>query len=331
MSDALTPENIEALMTTVGGEARAAGGGATPFVAYDFKRPNRVSQDQMRSLHNLHERLARNLGLSFSTLLGQATDVAVVSVAQLTYEEFVGCLPSPTCFTVIGVGDTMPGLAAEIGLETIFPIVERMLGGRGAHHSVRRELTEIEWGLADRVFGMVLQEYRRVWGPVEDLDFRICARESTPSRAQLVGPSEMIVVVILRMEFGDVSGTMSIGFPFASLEPLLRKLDAGGRLARETELPNDDSAHAMRSHLGRARVRVGANLGDARIAVRNLMNLREGDILRLNVSVHDEIGVAVNGIDKLAARPVSRAGMKAVRITRAGNGGPESRPPERTT
>src|SRR5262245_46257858 len=197
MSDALTPEGIEAWMTTVRAQASAAAGEWSPFVAYDFKRPNRVSQDQIRSLHRLHETLARNLGFSFSTLLRLIADVAVVSVSQLTYEEFVGSLPCPTCFAVIGAGDQKARLAAEIGLDTIFPIVDRMLGGRGTPGSPKRELTEVEWALADRVLATVLQEYRRAWQPVQDLDFHIGARESTPSRAQLVGPNEPIVLVIV--------------------------------------------------------------------------------------------------------------------------------------
>lgn len=317
MSDALTPEDIEALMTTVDA-APAVEGEAPPFVAYNFKRPNRVSQDQMRSLQRLHETLARSLEFSFSTLVRQITDVSVVSVVQLTYEEFLGSLPSPTCFTVVGIGDQKSSLAIEISLDTIFPIVDRLLGGRGTKLSARRELTELEWALADRALSVLLAEYRKVWRPVQDLDFRPHARESNPSHAQLVGPNELVVLVILRVEFGELSGTINIGFPFVSLEPLLQKLNLRNWLVQDLEQPGDDSARAMRAHLGRVQLRVGANLGDARIPVRSLMALREGDVLRLNVSVHDEIGIVVNGIEKFAARPVSRAGMKAVRITRAG-------------
>ncbi len=322
LSDALTPDEIEALMTTVAGglaEGAVATGGA---VVYNFKKPNRVSQEQMRSLHRLHETHARSLEFAFSTLFRQITDVAVVSVVQLTYEEFLGSLPSPTCFAVIGINDHKSSLALEIDLDTIFPIIDRLLGGRGTKLTTKRELTELEWALADRVVGVLLDEYRKVWRPVRDLEFHVQVRESNPSHTQLVGPNELVVLIILRVEFGGISGTMNVCFPFVSLEPLLQKLDLRNWLVQEAEEASDESARAMRAHLDRVPVRVEAHLGDARISVRHLVGLREGHLLRLNVSVHDEIGLFVNGIEKFAARPVSRAGMKAVRVTRAAKGAP---------
>jgi flagellar motor switch protein FliM len=320
LSDALTPDEIDALMSTVAdglAESESAQGAA---VVYNFKKPNRVSQEQMRSLHRLHETHARSLEFAFSTLLRQRADVSVVSVVQLAYEEFLGSLPTPTCFSVIGIHDHKSSFALEIDLDTIFPIIDRLLGGRGAKSTTKRELTELEWTLADRVVGVLLGEYRKAWRPVRDMDFHVHVRESNPTHAPMVGPNEPALLVILRVEFGAISGTMNICFPLVTLEPLLEDLDPKNWLARQIEESSEDCAASMRAHVDRARLRVAAHLGDARISVRDLVGLREGDLLRLGVSVHDEIGIFVNGIEKLAARPVSRAGMKAVRITRAARG-----------
>lgn len=321
MSDALTPADIEALMSSVAGELTGVEETDDSVVPYSFKRPNRVSQEQIRSLHSLHETLARNLEFSFSTLLRQITDVSIVSVMQLTYEEFLQSLPSPACLCLISDKELKSSLAVEIGLDTAYPMIDRLLGGQGGKASIRRELTDLEWEILRVLVEAFTEEYGKMWRPVRELNLKLRERESNPHQVQLVGPNEVVVLVVMKLEFGGVSGMMTICFPFVSLEPLIQKLNLRNWLAAEGRGAADGSAALMREHAGRIRVRIGANLGVARIPMKTLLDLEEGDVIRLDVSVEEEIGVTVNGVRKLAARPVSHAGMKAVRITRAGADG----------
>ncbi len=321
MSDALTPAEIEVLMSTVAENAPESNAATTGAVSYSFKRPNRVSQEQIRSLHSLHEGLARNLEFRFSTLVRQLTDVSIVSVMQLTYEEFLQSMASPACICLLSDKELKSNIALDIGLDTVFPMIDRILGGRGVRGTVRREPTELEWSIVRRVAEAFLDEYNKMWRPVRELNVTFRAHESNPHQAQIVGPNEVVVLVVMKIEFGDVSGMLTVCFPFVSLEPLLQKLNLRTWLLGEGQNAGDESAAWMRSHIGRVRLQIGANLGTTRVPVRALLDLKEGDVLRLDVSVEDEIAIVVNGLKKLTARPVSRSGTKAVRITGVGQDG----------
>jgi flagellar motor switch protein FliM len=326
MSDALTPADIEALMDTVSGGLAGEGSMDESVIAYSFKRPNRVSQEQIRSLHSLHESLARNLEFSFSTLLRQITDISIVSVMQLTYEEFLQSLPSPACLCLFADKELKSNIALEVGLDTVFPMIDRLLGGKGGKATIRRELTELEWTILRPVVDAFLDEYSKMWRPVRDLSFKVRANESNPHQVQLVGPNEVVVLIVMKIEVGELNGMMTVCFPFVALEPLVQRLNLRNWLATDLREARDEGASPMRMHLGRFPMRIGAYLGGTRIPMRSLIGLKAGDVLRLDVSLDDEIAVVVNGVRKLAGRPVSHAGTKAVRITRPGAADSESHP-----
>ena len=99
---------------------------------YDFKRPERVSRDQLRALETLHEVFARNLQASLSGALRTIVNVKVETVDQLTYSEFIMSLPNPTCFNLISCAPLEGNIILEINPSTVFPIIDRLLGGQTA-------------------------------------------------------------------------------------------------------------------------------------------------------------------------------------------------------
>lgn len=126
--------------------AEVAGSEAT---LYNFRRPDRVSKEQIRSLHFLHDRFARNVATSLSAYLRSATDVNVVSVEQFTYSEFLMSLPDPTAFYALSL-QPIDGLGAlELNPSIAFAMIDRMLGGTGRPPSLSRALTEIEQNVVD--------------------------------------------------------------------------------------------------------------------------------------------------------------------------------------
>jgi flagellar motor switch protein FliM len=316
MSDALRFEEIEAALSP-----EAAGPAAVDdIVPYSFKRPRRVAQDQMRTLSGLHENLVRRLEFSFGTLLRQITDVSLVSVIQLTYEEFLGSLSNPTCFTTFGIKETTSKLAVEMGLDIVFAMIERLLGGRGGSSGPGRELTELEWTIVRRVLSTIATDYEDAWRPIKNLEFVALENESNPHQAQFLGPNEPVIVVMINLKVGEVAGILHICFPFVSLKPLLHTLKPKTWLEAEESGTAENEVTWMRRHASRALVRLSANIVGAKISMRNLLALRPGDVLRLGVPLEQDVSVAVNGLVKLGARAVSRSGRKAIRLTRVDGG-----------
>src|SRR5215204_3757783 len=134
---------------------------------YDFKRPERVGKEQMRSLQTMHEAFGRNFGAALSALLRTIVELKLTSVDQLTYSEFVFSLENPTCFNLISAEPLEGSLMLDINPSILYPIIDRLLGGgKEAGTIARRPLTEIELRLVGRITGLFLQELKHAWKDV---------------------------------------------------------------------------------------------------------------------------------------------------------------------
>lgn len=132
--------------------------------AYDFKRPERVSKEQMRSIQTLHESLARGFGAAFSGLLRTMIEVNLVSVDQLTYSEFIFGLDNPSCFSVLSIAPLEGNWVLDIAPALSYAIIDRMLGGDpNPDEAVRRPLTDIENRLIGRVVRLFLDQLTETW------------------------------------------------------------------------------------------------------------------------------------------------------------------------
>src|SRR6476619_1545356 len=136
---------------------------------YDFKRPERVGKEQMRSLQTMHEGFGRNFGAALSALLRTIVELKLTSVDQLTYSEFVFSLENPTCFNLINAPPLEGQLILDINLSLLYPIIDRLLGGSSEHSpTIRRPLTEIELRLVGRITDLFLAELKHAWENVID-------------------------------------------------------------------------------------------------------------------------------------------------------------------
>src|SRR5262249_13571727 len=145
----------------------------TAVSAYNFRRPEVVSKEQIRSLHLLHDRFARNATTSLAAYLRTITELSVVSVEQFSYAEFLMALPDPTAFYAVGLPpfDTLGALELNPGVA--FTIVDRMLGGTGQTPPPDRALTEIEQNVVDSIVKLVLEHLTETWRGVADIRFQI--------------------------------------------------------------------------------------------------------------------------------------------------------------
>jgi len=178
----LSQEEIDALLLAAAGpgssDARASQGYDPTVTRYNFRRPDRVSKEQLRSLHFLHDRYAINLSSSLSAFLRTITEVSIVSVEQFAYSEFLMSLPDPTAFysftmpPVEGVG------ALEINPSIAFTMVDRMLGGTGQTPAPNRALTEIEQNVLDSVVKLLLEHLTEAWRAIAEMQFKLHDRET---------------------------------------------------------------------------------------------------------------------------------------------------------
>jgi flagellar motor switch protein FliM len=169
---------------------------ATEVKPYDFKRPERVSKDQMRALQTLHESFARNFGASLSGFLRTIVEVKVATCEQMTYSEFTSGLPNPTSFNLVDADGLEGQMCLEISPLIIYPIIDRLLGGTTQDLFIpQRPMTLIETRLISNVTRRGLLALSEAWAGIKQLEFKIGATESNPQLVQIVPPNEVVVVI----------------------------------------------------------------------------------------------------------------------------------------
>lgn len=285
---------------------------------YDFKRPERVGKEQMRSLQSLHEGLGRNFGAAMSALLRTIVEVKLTSVDQLTYSEFVFSLENPTCFNLLRAEPLEGHLILDVNPSILYPIIDRLLGGgKEMGTAARRPLTEIELRLVSRITQLFLNELRQAWANVVPLKLWVERVESNPQLIQIVPPNEVVVLVSFELSMGETRGMINLCIPFNSIERLSAKLSSNNWATYGKNEQSPQSVAAISKQIDRSLVELIATLAETKITTGDLLGLRVGDIITTDKDVQSPLQIAVQGVPKFQASAGALKGQKAIRIETA--------------
>jgi flagellar motor switch protein FliM len=321
--DVLSQEEVESLLTTMDArEADVIADASTSRVKhrhkispYDFKRPERVGKEQMRSLQTVHEAFGRNFGAALSALLRTIVELKLTSVDQLTYSEFVFSLENPTCFNLINAAPLEGQLILDINLSLLFPIIDRLLGGGSdSAPPARRPLTEIELRLVSRITDLFCKEMKHAWENVLDLDLSIDRVESNPQLVQIVPPNEVVVLISFELTLGDARGMMNLCIPFNAIERISTRLSANSWVSYGKKTATPENIQRISDQLGGAVVDVVVELAETNISTSDLIGLRVGDIIATEKEVQRPLVVSVEGRPKFHAQPGAYKGRKAIQV-----------------
>lgn len=312
VAESQAPESVPATATVSSAPARVR-----PDVPiYDFKRPERVSKDQIRALSSIHEVFARNFGATLSGFLRTIIDVRVVGVEQLTYSEFIHSLPNPTCFMVLDAPPLEGQICLEMSPLIVYPIVDRLLGGNNSTTFVPpRPLTSIEWRLMNRIIARALEHLAEVWHNLVDVKFEVQQAESNPQLVHIVAPTEVVVFITFEIKLGQIAGTMSLCMPFNTIESVLSHLTTQSWFYKPKPATDLQQRRVMRNLL-RGTVGLTAYLGSAPIRVSHLRNLQPGDLIQLDKRTHADLILQIAGRNKFAGSVGQLRGHRAIRIRR---------------
>jgi flagellar motor switch protein FliM len=312
MTRQLSQQEIDAVFQNVQSRQSAHAGvkRATPF---DLRRPDRIAKSQLRAIHQLHDNFVRNLVSSLSAYLRSYLIVNLVSVEQLSYSEFLECLPAPTCIASLGLKPYDGNAVLELNSSLIFPILEILLGGDGKlPFNAQREVTEIEQVLLDGLFRLVLRDLREAWRSVAQIDFSIDTVETEPQFLQILAPSEAIVAVAIEIRIGDSIGMMNIAMPSIVIKMMRQKFDQQWTL-RKSASTEQEQARVFEL-IQTARVGSEVLLSGPQLLLRDLINLEQGDVLSFEFPASRPLELTLNGEKKYRGEMVSAGRRAAFRI-----------------
>ncbi|MBI4602087.1 MAG: FliM/FliN family flagellar motor switch protein [Planctomycetes bacterium] len=290
---------------------------------HDFTRPRHISEERLRALDSIHRKFARSASAALSVLARSRAQVDLAGISQRSYFEFIRSLHSPTCLFLVYCLPPRVPLVLEIMPAVLFPVMERLLGGRGEETPVpSRPLTRLEQDVARSVALKLLGELKDAWPGAEELRFDVAESEHNPLLMQVVGPGEPAIVIAFQVALGTRARTGLFQLclpakPFEShLSRMTQALVPGGAPERNTP----EERERILARLSGTRVEVSASLADVPVALSDLLTLRPGDVIDTQVSRASEIAVRVGGRRVFTGHPAQREGRKAVKITRCEGG-----------
>ncbi|MGZ0168186.1 MAG: flagellar motor switch protein FliM [Planctomycetales bacterium] len=322
MADVLSQSEVESLLAALEPGDAAGAAQESDYAArvsvYDFKRPERVSKEQMQVFHTLHEGFSRELSAGLSAMLRNICEVKLISVDQLTYSEFVFSLENPTCFILVDSKGLDGKIILDLNPCIVFPIVDRLLGGSREGQGegpVQRPLTQIETRLATRVTDLILEALSNSWSDICDLQLKVVQIESNPQLVQIVPPNEVVVLTSFEITFGESRGILNLCIPFNTIESKASKLTSTSWGSHEKHELDEDQKLNLNASLSMANVELSVEIAETELSTADVMNLEVGDIIMTEAP--SELGAAI----KISGRPMFRGmpgvyrGKKAIRIT----------------
>ena len=295
--DVLSQAEIDSLITALSSgeleEEKIAETG--DYQGYDFRRPSKFSKEQMRTLQMLHENYARILGNFLSAYLRVPVQIQLVSVSQVTYEEFIFSLPVPTLITVFNMSAGLGSAMLETGPSFVFPLIDLVFGGEGSYPRHTRELTDIEISVMRNLNNKLLSNLRYIWEDIVDLTPAIESMDTNPQFNQMFASTETVALVTFNAQIKDNQGFINLCFPYITLEKIMPKLTAQFWFKQpQREISRFNEAMILQE-LGKVPVELRAVLGKAKITLYDFLQFQAGDVIELSRVEGEDLDVYIGG------------------------------------
>jgi flagellar motor switch protein FliM len=342
VAEILSQKEIDALLSSVGGDSDDLGGGDDmgggmgdigggggdddyeeednrSANLYDFKHPNRVSKDQLRTLQNIHETFAKTFNAYLAVRLRTIVDINLISVDQLQYSEFILSISDPSCIYIFRVEELNGVGIMEISPQLVLFIVDRLFGGKGSTAEEARPITTIEQTVMKKIIEKAMENLATAWQQVTPLTFILEGFESNPDVVQIAPPGETVITISLEIKIQDTSSLMNVCFPYLTLEDIIGKLNVQHFVSMTKKDISDEETTRINDRLVLSALPVVTYLGNSSVTVRDLVRLQRGDVIRLDKRVDEMLDIVIGGSRKFKGWPGIAGKKKAVKIIRPVN------------
>jgi flagellar motor switch protein FliM len=316
-SEFLSQDEVDALLKGVTGEAdepevsdQSEGG----VHAYNLGTQERIVRGRMPTLELINERFARYLRIGLFNYMHRTAEISVGPIRVQKYSEFIRNLVVPTNLNLISAKPLRGTSLFVFDPNLVFLVVDNMFGGDGRFHTrvEGREFTGTEQRIIQGLLNVVFTEYTRAWRPVYDISFEYIRSEMNSQFANIATPSEIVVSTTFSLEFGGTAADMSICFPYSMLEPIRDLLYSA---MQSDQLSTDQHwIRMLRKQLKDAEVEIVATLGTATVTLGEILKLKAGDIIPLDVP--EKIIASVDDIPVLECIYGQQGGQYALKINR---------------
>ena len=313
VQDLLSQDEIDALLHGVD-DGDIATGGDQPdegIQSYDLSTQDRIVRGRMPTLEMVNERFARYTRISMFNLLRRSADVSVGGVQVIKFGEYVHSLYVPTSLNMIRIKPLKGTGLFILDAKLVFKLVDNFFGGDGRHVKIEgREFTPTENRVVQMVLEQAFIDMQEAWKAILPVKFEYLSSEVNPSLANIVSPSEVVVVNSFHVELDGGGGEMHLTLPYSMIEPLREVLDAGV----QSDVGDQDERwmKSLREEIMEARINIKGKLVEKKMRLSEVSRLKAGDIIPIDMP--ESLLLLANGIPSFRAKMGTANGNLAVKI-----------------
>lgn len=278
---------------------------------YDLASQDRIIRGRMPTLEMINERFARYTRISMFNLLRRTADVSVGGVQIIKFGEYVHSLYVPTSLNMVRIRPLRGTALIILDAKLVFKLVDNFFGGDGRHAKIEgREFTPTELRVVQMVLTQVFVDMEEAWGAVFKVAFEYVNSEVNPALANIVSPSEVVVVSSFHIELDGGGGDLHLTIPYSMIEPIRALLDSG--VTSDVDDQDDRWAKSMRKDLMQVDLPINATVAEKEMSLRELMELKAGDIVP--VELKERVVVLANGVPCHIGKMGESNGFLAIKV-----------------
>jgi len=291
VSDLLSQDEIDALLHGVDDveeeeideeSAEDASGGSD----YDFSSQDRIVRGRMPTLEMVNERFARHMRISLFNMMRRTAEVSINGIQMIKFGEYIHTLFVPTSLNMVRFRPLKGTGLITMEARLVFILVDNFFGGDGRYHAKieGREFTPTERRIIQMLLKLIFEDYKEAWSPVMDVSFEYLDSEVNPSMANIVSPTEVVVISSFHIELDGGGGDFHIALPYSMLEPIRELLDAG--VQSDKEDTDMRWSKALRDEIMDVPVALNTKFLEVDIPLSQIMELQAGDIIPIEMPEH---------------------------------------------
>jgi flagellar motor switch protein FliM len=314
--DILSQEEVDALLRGVTGESEeeSAAEDTSGIRAYDIGRQERIVRGRMPTLEIINERFGRLLRIGLYNFVRRNAEISVGSISIIKYSEFIRNLIVPTNLNLVQIKPLRGTALFIFDPNLVFLVIDNLFGGDGRYHArvEGRDFTPTEQRIIQRMLEVVFEEYKKAWDPVYPVNFEYVRSEMNTQFVNIATPTEIVVVATINIELGSGGGEIHICIPYSMIEPIRDVLTStmqGDRAGTDQRWVN-----ALSRQIRDADVEMVAMLGHTVVSLRQILNLKAGDVIGMDMP--DDIVAQVDGVPMFECGYGIAGGRYALKVRR---------------
>lgn len=312
--DILSQEEVDALLRGVTGETEesSSDNGGEGVRAYDIGRQERIVRGRMPTLEIINERFARNFRLGLFNLIRRTAEISVGPVTVIKYSEFVRNLIVPTNLNMIHMHPLRGTGLFVFDPNFVFLVVDNLFGGDGRYHMrvEGRDFTPTEQRIIKKLLEVTFEEMQKAWESIHPVKFEYVRSEMNTQFANIATPTEVVVVTTFNIELGAGGGDFHVCMPYSMIEPIRDMLTSTMQADRAEA--DERWVHQMSLQVQDAEVELVANLGRAAVTLRQILDLKQGDVISLDLP--EAVVAQVDGIPLFRCQYGQKNGQLALKV-----------------